>query len=299
LQGEGPAGCAKSLSVDNWDLNSENCGSPSRREELQMTEQEQLLQAITAMEAQRPILGDAVVEAALGPLQKRLAELEQEARESAPALAGERKPVTIIFADISGFTAMSERLDPEQVRKMMNTCFDHLVPVIEKYEGTVDKFIGDEIMALFGAPVAHEDDPERALRAALEMMEALEEFNAQHRTNLGIHMGINTGLVIAGGIGSRRQQEYSVMGDAVNLAARLEDASERGEILVGPSTYRLTAPLFELEAREPIRVKGKAEPVPIYRLTGQKAAPGLVRGIEGLRSPLVGRGQPSGLSGGR
>ncbi|NJN55803.1 MAG: zinc-ribbon domain-containing protein, partial [Anaerolineae bacterium] len=130
----------------------------------------------------------------------------------AAQMGGERRAVTIMFADISGFTAMSELMDPEQVRNLMNRCFDHLVPIVEKYEGTVDKFIGDEIMALFGAPIAHEDDPLRALHVGLEMQEILRQFNAQHGTDLGLHAGINTGLVIAGGIGSHGRRSYSVMG---------------------------------------------------------------------------------------
>jgi class 3 adenylate cyclase len=204
-------------------------------------------------------------------------------------MAGERRVVTILFADISGFTALSEKMDPEQVRNMMNACFDQLVPLVEKYGGVVDKFIGDEIMALYGAPAAHEDDPARALRTSLEMMEALNQFNAKYGTNLGMHAGINTGLVVSGGIGSQGRQQYSVMGDAVNLASRLEDASATGEILVGPDTQRLTAPLFSFESLEPIRVKGKSEPISIYRLTGLKEQPGRLRGLAGLSSPMVGR----------
>jgi len=256
---------------------------------VEMTEREQLEQAIAALEAQRAILGDAVVDAALGSMRQQLAELELAEREPAPALEGERKLVTIMFADISGFTALAETMDPEAVRDLINACFDHLVPVIEKYEGTVDKFVGDAIVALFGAPVAHENDPERALRTALEMKSDLAAFNASRHTDLGLHFGINTGSVIAGGIGSEGRQEYSVMGDAVNVASRLEEVSERGAILVGPDTYRLTAPLFEFEALEPIQVKGKAKPVPIYRVLAPKAVSGKVRGIVGLESPLVGR----------
>jgi len=146
-------------------------------------------------------------------------------------------------------------------------------------------------MALFGAPLAHENDPERALRAALEMMDELGAFNAERGIDLGVHFGINSGLVIAGGIGTSERQEYSVMGDAVNVAKRLEETSERGEILLGPDTQRLAAPLFNFEDREPVRVKGKSEPVEVYRLVGLKAAPGRTRGLEmrGIRSPLVGR----------
>jgi class 3 adenylate cyclase len=255
----------------------------------------QLESAIAGLETQRPLLGDMVVELALTPLKAQLAELNRVQLPAAPpptagpSFEGERKQVTIMFADISGFTAMSEKMDPEQVRSMMNACFDHLVPAIRDYDGTVDKFIGDEIMALFGAPRAHENDPERALRAALEMMKRLDDFNHKNKTELGLHFGINTGTVIAGGIGSQQQQQYSVMGDAVNLASRLEDASDRGQIFVGPDTYRLTSPLFNFEELPPVRVKGKSEPIPVYSLLSAKAQPGKVRGLAGIESPMVGR----------
>ncbi len=254
-----------------------------------MSTREQLEQAIAHLETQRAILGDAVVDVAIGSMQQQLTELERAEREATPASKSERKLVTVMFADISGFTGLTETMDPEVVRDLINACFEQLVPIIEKYGGTVDKFIGDEIMALFGAPIAHEDDPERALHAAIEMMDALSEFNVEQSTDLGLHFGINTGLVIAGALGTRERRGYSVMGDAVNLASRLEDVSERGDIFVGPDTYRLTAPLFEFEALEPIQVKGKTDPVQVYRLLGTKAAPDRVRGIVGLESPLVGR----------
>jgi len=204
-------------------------------------------------------------------------------------LQDERKLVTVMFADISGFTAMSEKMDPEQVRDLMNACFEQLVPVITKYGGTVDKFIGDEIMALFGVPVAHEDDPERALRAALEMMDALSEFNAMHNTDLGIHFGINTGLVVAGILGTTEQQDYSVMGDTVNLASRLEELSERGQILVGHDTYHATNHLFEFQQFGPIQVKGKAVPVQVFKVLSVKGKPSMTRRPSGLRANLIGR----------
>jgi len=185
-----------------------------------MNEREQLEQAIAALEAQRAVLGDAVVEPMLAAAREKLAALAEAAGPEHLG-EGERRLVTIVFADISGFTALAEMLDPESMRDLMNACFNHLVSVIERYGGTVDKFIGDEIMALFGAPLAHEDDPELALRAALGMLEELMAFNAERGTDLGLHIGVNTGLVIAGGIGSQGRQEYSVMGDAVNLAARV------------------------------------------------------------------------------
>jgi class 3 adenylate cyclase len=257
-----------------------------------MTNRQIIENSITVLEAKRHILGDDVVDASSTALRQELAEIEE--REVAQsALRGERKQVTVMFADISGFTAMSEKLDPEEVRSMINACFERLGVVIDRYEGHIDKFIGDEIMALFGAPIAHENDPERALRAALDMMATLAEFNAEHVARipkpLALHFGINTGLVIAGGIGTSQRQDYSVMGDTVNLASRLEGLSEAGEILVGENTYRLTAPLFEFEALKPVKVKGKENPILVYQVLRARTAAGQVRGIDGLTSPLVGR----------
>ena len=254
-----------------------------------MINRQQIEQAIITLEAERPRLGGVIVETSLVALRQQLVSLKQQ-----EALHGERKQVTVMFADISGFTAMSEKLDPEEVRNMINRCFERLGAVIDRYEGHIDKFIGDEIMALFGAPVAHENDPERALRAALDMAATLEAFNAEYAAQipkpLSLHFGINSGLVIAGGIGTSQRQDYSVMGDTVNLASRLEGLSEAGEILVGEDTYRLTAPLFEFEALEPVKVKGKERPVQVYRLLRAKVVPGgQIRGVEGLSSPLVGR----------
>ncbi|PYK67332.1 MAG: hypothetical protein DME45_10395, partial [Verrucomicrobia bacterium] len=247
---------------------------------------EKLTAAIAALESQRSSLGNAVVDPAIAALRAQLTQLESRA---ADAEVGERKVVTIVFADVSGFTALSETLDPEKVRELINACFDWLVPVVQKYDGTIDKFIGDEIMALFGAPVAHEDDAERALRAALEMMDVIAAFNGANGTELGLHTGINTGLVVAGQIGGHDRRDYSVMGDAVNLAARLEDASPVGEIFVGPATYRLTKQLFDFEPVPPLTLKGKEAPVEVRRLLGAKTVPKSTRGIEGLCAPLVGR----------
>ncbi len=209
------------------------------------------------------------------------------------ALQGERKQVTVMFADISGFTAMSEQRDAEEVVLLVNACFAKLSECVYRYEGTIDKYIGDAIMAVFGAPRAHEDDPERAIRTALAMREALDEFNANPplplAEPLGIHIGISTGYVIAGLIGTERRQDYTVMGDAVNLASRLEDVSDQGQIFVGENTYRLTSRLFVFKKLEPVTVKGKAEPVKICEVLGAREQPGSMRGLSGLRAPLVGR----------
>ncbi|GAB4537352.1 MAG: adenylate/guanylate cyclase domain-containing protein [Anaerolineae bacterium] len=198
-----------------------------------------------------------------------------------------------MFADISGFTAMSEQRDAEEVVTLVNACLSRLSECVYRYEGTIDKYIGDAIMAVFGAPRAHEDDPERAIRTALDMRDALDEFNANPplplSDPLGIHIGISTGYVIAGHIGTELHQAYTVMGDAANLASRLEDLSERGQIFVSEDTYRLTSRLFVFKELEPVVVKGKAEPVKIYEVLGAREQPGSMRGLTGLHAPLVGR----------
>ncbi len=192
------------------------------------------------------------------------------------SLEGERKQVTIIFADISGFTALNDAAktpsEVESVVRLINLLLQTLSEAIYEFDGYIDKYIGDEIMAVFGAPKAHEDDPERALRAVLSMQERLEAFNNDPPMPLpeplGIHGGISTGTVIAGYFGTERTRSYTVMGDAVNVAARLEGVSERGEFLLSEGTYNLTRHLFEVEELEPIKVKGKREPLNVYRLLG-------------------------------
>ncbi len=206
-------------------------------------------------------------------------------------LQGERRRVTVMFADIAGFTALADRADPEKVRNLVNGCFERLVPVVTKYGGTVEKFIGDAIMAVFGVPSAHENDPERALRSALEMQEALAAFNVAHNTQLGVHIGLNTGLVIAGDVGTTDRKDYTVMGDAVNVASRLADAAQQGQVLVGPDTYRLTSHLFAFQAVGPLRLEGKDEPIPAYELLGRQGQTARLGALEarGISSPLVGR----------
>ena len=192
------------------------------------------------------------------------------------SLEGERKQVTIIFADISGFTALNDAAktpgEVEAVVRLINSLLKTLSEAIYEFDGHIDKYIGDEIMAIFGAPTAHEDDPERALRAVLSMQERLEKFNQNPPMPLpeplGIHGGVSTGTVIAGWFGTERTRSYTVMGDAVNVASRLESVSERGEFLVSESTHNLVGHLFDWEEREPVKVKGKRDPLNIYDLKG-------------------------------
>jgi len=232
-------------------------------------EYRQLEQAIAALDAQRALLGNDVVEAAIGPMRRKLAELELTSKIEIQ-VEGERKLVTVLFADISGFTTLSEQQDPESVRELVNTCFVGIVPIIEKYEGTVGKFIGDEILTIFGAPIAHENDPERALLTALDMLNELASFNLENQVNIGLHIGISTGLVIAGSIGSAGQEQFGVLGEPVNLAKRLVDNAEEGNIFVGPNTYKLTAAGFNYATLEPLQSKGKSEPIHIHALERAK-----------------------------
>ena len=197
----------------------------------------------------------------------------------------ERRLVTVLFADISGFTPLSEVLDPEEVREIVNACLEALVAVVHRYGGTVDKFIGDAVMALFGAPQAHEDDAERAVAAALEMRQALDGVSqrmaARLPSALGLHAGISTGLVIAGKVGALARSDYTVLGDTVNLAARLEDLSVDGQVLVSQATERASRHAFTYRPLPPVMLKGKSIAVAVFELTGVRARR-RQRGIPGL-----------------
>jgi len=206
----------------------------------------------------------------------------------------ERRVVTILFSDVKGSTAMGEDLDPEDVTEIMEGAFDVLIEPITRYEGALARLMGDGILAFFGAPIAHEDDAERACRAALEILEGARGYAARLEEQRGIsgfnvRVGIHTGLVVVGEVGSDLRVEYTAMGDAVNLASRMEEAAEPGTVLITEDTHRLIAPLFETESLGPMEVRGKTQPVPVFRVVAPKADVGKPRGIAGLESPLVGR----------
>jgi class 3 adenylate cyclase/tetratricopeptide (TPR) repeat protein len=199
-----------------------------------------------------------------------------------------RRIVTIVFADVSGSTRLGEELDAEALRRVMERYFEEMRAVLEHHGGTVEKFIGDAVMAAFGIPVAHEDDALRAVRAAVEMRARLAELNdelARERgVTLAVRTGINTGEVVAGDPG---EGQFYASGDAVNVAARLEQAAEPGEILVGEQTYRLVRDAVAVEALEPLTLKGKSGAVPAYRLVEVfEGSPGLARRFD---TPFVGR----------
>lgn len=220
---------------------------------------------------------------------------ESSPRLGAEPAAADRRPVTVLFADLSDFTALCERVDPEEVRALQADLLREMTAVIEGYEGLVEKFAGDAIMAVFGAPTAHEDDPERAVRAALAMHGGLAALNAvwsrRLERPLRLHIGINTGPVVTGTLGVTAGAAYAVTGDTVNVAARLQAAAQPGETLVGHATHQLTQHAFAFAPLGQLAVKGKAEPVPAYRLVGELDAPRPRRGLaaHGVATPLVGR----------
>jgi len=187
---------------------------------------------------------------------------------------GERRFVTILFGDVSGFTALSERLDPEEVIKVINKYFNKMLYIVEKYGGDVDKFVGDAIMVVFGAPVAHKNDPERAVRAALEMQEAIETIEPVlakgEYIKVRMSIGINTGEIVALNLGTDERMEYTVMGDNVNLSARLEAVANATEVIISDRTYKYVKDIFDFEVLEPVMVKGKKDPIPIFKALNVK-----------------------------
>jgi predicted ATPase/class 3 adenylate cyclase len=223
-----------------------------------------------------------------------LPEVEREQTPAQLVSDADRRTVTILFADLSGFTALSEQLDPEIVQTLQTELFRELTAAVQSFGGFVDKFLGDALLALFGAPVAHEDDPERALRAALDMIartERLGESSASASRKMQLHIGINTGPVVAGGLGVGAAKSYSVTGDTVNTAQRLQSLAAPGEVLVGPLTYRLTRHAFSYESLGDVALRGRVGSVLVHRLGGPLAAPRAARGLEalGLSTPLIGR----------
>ena len=209
------------------------------------------------------------------------------------AMVGERRVITMLFCDVKGSTAAAEKVDPETWTDIMNGIFEFMIRPVYKYEGTVPRLMGDAILAFFGAPIAHEDDPQRAVLAGLEILEGIkeyaEEIRLKHGLEFGLRVGINTGLVVVGAIGSDLRMEYTAIGDAINLAARMEQTAVPGTVQISDETYKLVAPFFEFEALGDVEVKGKAAPIKTYRPLAVKKIPGHLRGLEGLSSPLVGR----------
>ena len=196
--------------------------------------------------------------------------LAEKILTSRAALEGERKQVTVLFADVSGFTSISEKLDPEEVHQLMNRAFELMLGEVHRYEGTINQFLGDGVMALFGAPIAHEDHAQRAVHAALGMQHVLQGYGAELQRTQGItfrvRLGLNTGLVVVASIGDNLRMDYTAVGDTTNLAARMLTLAEPGQVVIAEDTHRVVSGYFVTRPLGTQAIKGKAEPVNAYEV---------------------------------
>jgi len=208
--------------------------------------------------------------------------------------ASERRPLTILFADIAGSTAIAEQLDPEDWTNIVGEAFGRLNTVAARYGGTVARLMGDGVLVFFGAPIAHEDDPERAVRCGLDMVRDVPALATGATTRptvpLQVRVGINTGPVVVGMVGSAIAQEYTAMGDAVNVAARMQAAAPPGGVLITAATHKFVAPLVEATAAGALEIKGKTGPVHAFLVTGLRRGAVRTRGLgEQVHSAMIGR----------
>jgi len=205
--------------------------------------------------------------------------------------AGARKQVTVLFSDLSGYTAMTEKLDPEEVKEIMEKVFGEISKVVAKYEGFIENFIGDAVMALFGVPISHEDDPVRAIKAARDIHEVVSSISPRYEKRLGnplaMHSGICTGLVVTGV--NLEKGNRGVLGDTINVASRLAGLAKPGEIVISPETHHPAEGYFTFEPMEPTTVKGKAEPIRPYKVLSPKEDPTKTHRLSGMRAELIGR----------
>lgn len=208
-------------------------------------------------------------------------------------IRGERRIVTVLFADVVNSTGLAESLDPEDWTEIMNGAFEHLTGPVRRYDGTVGRLMGDGMLAFFGAPSGHEDDPQRAVLAGLEIVAATKAYGGALRNRRGldfeVRVGINTGFVVVADVGSEALSELTAMGDAVNVAARMQSTAAPGTVQIAAETWRLVNQQFETEALGRIELKGKSEPVEAFRVLGLKADPIRFRAVQGVGAPLVGR----------
>ena len=227
-----------------------------------------------------------------GPDPEPIPPLDEKAVSIPLEFEGERKYVTVLFSDMSGYTSMSERLDPEEVKEISGRVFGKISQVVAKYDGFIEKYVGDAVMALFGVPKSQEDDPVRAIKAAREIHALVTTLSPEYQPRIGqsltMHTGINTGLVVTGEIDLERGT-HGVSGDTINLAARLSGLAQPNEIVVTSDTCRLVEGYFVLEEMEPIKIKGKKELVRAYKVISSKAVPRKVHRLHGLRADLIGR----------
>jgi class 3 adenylate cyclase len=222
-----------------------------------------------------------------------MTELSSEPRSAGQAtgVKGERRIVTILFADVVNSTGLAEALDPEDWTEIMNGAFEAMTAPIRRYEGTVGRLMGDGMLAFFGAPTSHEDDPQRAVLAGLDIVAAVKAYGLKDARGLPfeVRVGINTGFVVVADVGSAALTELTAMGDAVNVAARMQSTAAPGTVQIAPETYRLVSQQFETVALGKIEVKGKGEPVDAYRVVSLSADPTRFRDVHDVVAPLIGR----------
>jgi class 3 adenylate cyclase/tetratricopeptide (TPR) repeat protein len=215
-----------------------------------------------------------------------------QSQDSKLKSASERKHVTVLFSDLAGYTAMSEKLDPEEVKDITSRIFGEFSKIISKYDGFIEKYAGDSVMAIFGVPQAHEDDPIRAIKAAREIHQVTDSISPEVENVIGqpisMHSGINTGLVVTGEVNMQRGT-HGVAGDTINLAARLSSLAKPGEILVNVDTCRLVEGHFECAFHEEAIVKGKVDPVEVHKVLSERKAPVTIHRLSGVRADLLGR----------
>jgi len=213
---------------------------------------------------------------------------------AAASLYGERRTITVLFSDLTGYTNLCEQLDPEEVSELMSRVFRCIEQLVKQYEGVVDKFMGDGAMILFGADTIHEDDAVRAVKCALAVHQAVRDLDVPQPScpdfQLRMHSGINTGLVVRG-LNRQRESISDVAGDTVNLASRLCSLAVAGEILAGRETRDQAVHFVDFKVRQPVRVKGKTEPVQVFEVLGSREQQNKVRSLPGLAAPFIGRGQ--------
>lgn len=240
-----------------------------------------------------PVAAAIVDPSANGLVFPSIANPAQPNPDSDPAPNSQRRRITVLFTDLSGYSEASSQLEDEDVYELIQQYVRLLVKEVHKYEGTISKLTGDGLMALFGAPVAHENDAERALRAALDMQKNIYQWSKQVKDHLGVllnmRIGVHTGLVIVGEIGSQVPMDYTAIGDTVNLAHRLEEAAPPGAILTSAEVFQETRGVFDFEAMPDIRLRGSPRSLALYRVVGLRERPKKRRNPTGIHAPLIGR----------
>lgn len=268
-----------------------------------MADRTQIQKAIAAIESRRAILGDSVTNTTLAALQELAQRPASRTPDVAPSRDAQRKQITVIFAKVTGFTSVTGGAQETAVLNLINALWRRLDGAITQQGGVIDKHLGDAIMGLFGVPIAHEDDPEQAVRAALQMRAILSDFVTELKSSLDeeilaqlpdlqslrLSVGINTGPAMLGRVGD--SDEYTVIGDTVNVASRLERAAPPGGILISHDTFLLVRDTFNVEPLGPVPIKGRTEPIQVYLTLGVKPRIfyGVGRGVEGVETRMIGR----------